>query len=1160
MTIDSAAPILDFIENQEIDELESLQLQLIATDPNGDDDDLVFELVQGPAGSTLDSDTGLFEWTPNEFAGGFDFFVIQVRVTDAEGLSDSQRFQIVVNEINQLPVLQPIDDISIDAGQSISVQAVATDNDVPVDTLTFELTTAPEGATVSSEGLIQWTTSDDIDPETFAFTVRVSDGNGGSATESFNVNVGQAVDTLTLIENDDFLSSQSREIVVGPDANSLSFQFTPEFDTTANFVNDAFEVALVDENGQSLVHSINSDRDAFFNLTEGEVAAASVNTIQSGDTVTLDLSHIAEGTVANLVFRLVNNDSDTQSQVTITNIETSSTEISTPAGASLTANQLSEQTPVDFTLLQDVTESFTANFGQTSFNEQTDALFTNIAFTNVGQVVVSGRIVAVIKNISDEQIALIQPDGRLPDGRFFIDVTPTSSQVAPGETARTRDFQWLNEASEAFQFELTLLAEINSAPTGFTSVPPSIVEAGRELSYTAVAVDPDEGQTLRYNIVRGNELIAINEDTGVLSWVTTTENVGNNRITIRATDPFGLFTEQTFNVEVVESLQNRPPVFTTDPVTTATASSGFEVTTLATGEVPIGVSVVDGFTGPRIVTANDGDQAIGIYAGNNDDRFDDASSVSTGFPVQGDELFDVGYTVDIGIPEAASTTFSSEVWGFVQADVNNDGNLDFVTGTEFQDGFFDTRNPFIQITVNLGDGDGGFSDANVIFERNDSTVDYRSLDIADLNNDGNVDIVFADRARDGQLFSMLGDGQGGFAEANIQTFVDENDEAINISDFIVADINGDGNEDLIGRTGDVGFGGVFFEGFWVAGNGDGTFADTLNVIEVSSLFTTTSAIGEPYDVADLDGDGDLDFVFYLVNGDLPILHNDGDGNFSIVNTVTGPAGSRGLSWLQIADLTGDGNLDIGYAFANSTSSLSVAEGDGSGVEFTPRGASGIVPAVGNASGTSRPTDIDGDGDLDLLLGIEPLFGQRVRPFVAINDGSGNFTETYYPTEHFGGFDLAAFANLGDYNNDGVLDFSYAVTDVLRGGVGIRLGTRTGEFGATRAFSTPEATFQSGLAVGDFDGDDNPDIVDISSRVTRLGNGDGSFSDPVPAHNQVNINAYSAVADFNSDGLDDFVSQTRNDIFVGLSNGNGTFATPFVQDSSHFFAIHPVRSR
>ena len=109
------APILDFIENREIDEFETLEIKLTATDPNGNGDDLVFELVNGPVGSSLDPETGLFAWTPNEFAGGFDFFNIDVRVTDAEGLSDSQQFQVVVNETNADPVLQSIDDVSIDA-------------------------------------------------------------------------------------------------------------------------------------------------------------------------------------------------------------------------------------------------------------------------------------------------------------------------------------------------------------------------------------------------------------------------------------------------------------------------------------------------------------------------------------------------------------------------------------------------------------------------------------------------------------------------------------------------------------------------------------------------------------------------------------------------------------------------------------------------------------------------------------------------------------------------------------------------------------------------------------------------------------------------------------------------------------------------------------
>ena len=471
--------------------------------------------------------------------------------------------------------------------------------------------------------------------------------------------MGSPVDTITLVENDDFLSNQSREITVGPDVNSVSFQFTPEFDTSANYVNDAFEVALVDADGETLVHAFNQDRDTFFNLTEGEAASVGVNAIQAGDTVSLDLSHIAEGTVANLVFRLVNNDSDTRTRVTITNIETSPEELGTTAGASFAQNRLAQQAPIDFTLLQDVTESFTAQFGQTSFNEQSDELFTNIALTNVGQVAVSGRIIAVIKNISDAQIAIIQPDGRLPDGRFFIDISPDSGTVALGETARTRDFRWLNEASEAFQFELTLLAEVNSAPTGFTSTPPSIVEAGRELSYTATASDPDEGQALRYNIVRGNEGITINEDTGVLSWTTTTEDIGNNRITVRATDPFGLFTEQTFNVEVVESLQNRPPVFTTDPVTEATASSGFEITTFATGDNPNGVGVISGFEGPRIVTINSDDQTVGVYEGTGNDRFDDETTYSTGEPERTGNAIEAGYTVDVGLPPFQNITDES---------------------------------------------------------------------------------------------------------------------------------------------------------------------------------------------------------------------------------------------------------------------------------------------------------------------------------------------------------------------------------------------------------------------------------------------------------------------------------------------------------------------
>jgi YbbR domain-containing protein len=41
------------------------------------------------------------------------------------------------------------------------------------------------------------------------------------------------------------------------------------FDTTdPDSINDAFEVALVDAQGNSLIHTIQPNRDAFFNITE----------------------------------------------------------------------------------------------------------------------------------------------------------------------------------------------------------------------------------------------------------------------------------------------------------------------------------------------------------------------------------------------------------------------------------------------------------------------------------------------------------------------------------------------------------------------------------------------------------------------------------------------------------------------------------------------------------------------------------------------------------------------------------------------------------------------------------------------------------------------------------------------------------------------------
>jgi hypothetical protein len=68
-----------------------------AKDPDGDRF-LRFALEQGPEGMTVDARSGLVEWKPGD--GQHGRHVIEIRVEDSLGGSDSQRFDLVVGSSN----------------------------------------------------------------------------------------------------------------------------------------------------------------------------------------------------------------------------------------------------------------------------------------------------------------------------------------------------------------------------------------------------------------------------------------------------------------------------------------------------------------------------------------------------------------------------------------------------------------------------------------------------------------------------------------------------------------------------------------------------------------------------------------------------------------------------------------------------------------------------------------------------------------------------------------------------------------------------------------------------------------------------------------------------------------------------------------------------
>src|SRR4030095_2233835 len=114
----------------------------------------------------------------------------------------------------------------------------------------------------------------------------------------------------------------------------------------------------------------------------------------------------------------------------------------------------------------------------------------------------------------------------------------------------------------------------------------------------------------------------------------------------------------------------------------------------------------------------------------------------------------------------------------------------------------------------------------------------------------------------------------------------------------IADLDGDGHSDLVVTTIAVG------EVSVLLGHGDATFS-------APQIFPIGAAVGQGFvpAVADLDGDGHLDVV--TANGfnstSLAVLMGRGDGTLGPATTLSV---GRSQPWVGVADLKGDRHLDL----------------------------------------------------------------------------------------------------------------------------------------------------------------------------------------------------------------------------------------------------------
>lgn len=277
-----------------------------------------------------------------------------------------------------------------------------------------------------------------------------------------------------------------------------------------------------------------------------------------------------------------------------------------------------------------------------------------------------------------------------------------------------------------------------------------------------------------------------------------------------------------------------------------------------------------------------------------------------------------------------------------------------------------------------------------------------ALAVADVNGDGNEDIFLGGSTGDsGILYLNRGNGKLDARPLNLD---------IDLEDTAAAffDADGDGDQDLmVGNGGNSISDRRNYRVRLYLNDGNGRFSDSGQ--NLPSSFTNISVIA-PHD---FDGDGDIDILVgsrsvtgtYGVDPDHLFLENQGDGSFNeATERYAYDLKDAGMMTDALwADMDGDGKKDL----------ITVSEwGRPNILKNSGRRLGRLSTSLDSLYGwwnAVEAEDLDGDGDIDLVLGNQgsnvPYKASVERPMkMWINDYDNNGTLEQIVTRNFDGND------------------------------------------------------------------------------------------------------------------------------------------------------------
>lgn len=230
---------------------------------------------------------------------------------------------------------------------------------------------------------------------------------------------------------------------------------------------------------------------------------------------------------------------------------------------------------------------------------------------------------------------------------------------------------------------------------------------------------------------------------------------------------------------------------------------------------------------------------------------------------------------------------------------------------------------------------------------------------ADLDGDGDLDLTSSDAEPNSNLYLLTNDGKGSFRHSFIQKYAMQDDQPIRLERHAIGDINRDGRPDVVIVDN------LKWDIRWFENPGSEKIAEPWTLHRVCAA----KEIPGSYDVAlaDLDGDGDLDVAAsswrfgnrfdWFENAGAP-----GDGSRFVRHEIEGQIGETRT--IAVADFNRDGRPDL---LGTSRTGNQIVWYANSGKPAAKPWQKTVIDEKTLAPAHGHPTDLDGDGDLDVVM-------------------------------------------------------------------------------------------------------------------------------------------------------------------------------------------------